>query len=237
MRYFISKALSGLFALSLCLCIICFVVESVSFDVTYHMENIDIEAVKREIPVDDSQVKAVIDRVVQYIKGGIDNLQIELPGGRELFNEREITHMEDVQKLFTFCSNLKYVCIIFCMMAFICLFAINGFYCFKFMARGCVMIMLSMIGIIALVGMWYMIDFSGFWTAFHKMAFTNDLWLMMPDDALIILYSMEFFTAIVRRIIERLAVILGALLALSLLGWMFLPGKRGKRFGKKNFSD
>ena len=138
--------------------------------------------------------------------------------------------MEDVQRLFRFCSFLKVGCIGFCLVLFIVIYALNGKYSFRIIAKGCVLTMLSMIGIVILLGLWYMIDFEGFWTAFHKVAFTNDLWLMMPTDAIIIFYSLEFFTAVVRRIIERMAIIFGGVFVCGLLGWLILPKKRGRSF-------
>lgn len=236
MKRAVSNVLSYIFAACMCLSVFCFVIESVSFDVDFHYENVDLDFVKSRILIDDGQVKDAVYKVASYIKGETDDMQFYLEDGGYLFNERELVHMADVKNLFALCDFLKFACIGICMVIFIGLFAINGFYSFRFIARGCVMTMLSMIGIVIILGAWYMIDFSGFWTAFHKVAFTNDLWLMMPDDALIIFYTLEFFTAIVRRIIERLAVIFGVMFVAALIGWMLLPKEKGRRFGKKNFS-
>ena len=234
MKRLLSACLAYVFALSLFLSAFCYVIESVSFDVEYQLANIDYDYIKSKLPMNDDEIDSVVRTVVQYLKGDTDSIQRTLSDGRELYNERELLHMDDVIKLFHLCSKAKAFCIGFCMIVFFILFALNGFGCFKILCRGCVKAMLSMAGIFVLVGIWYMIDFNSFWTAFHEIAFTNDLWLMMPDDALIIFYTAEFFTVIVRKIIEKLAVILGGIFVCSLVGWIILPVEKRKRFGKKN---
>lgn len=231
MRRWMSRILAGLFGIAFCISIICFVLEGVSYDVNYHMENLDVEAIKSELPVTDSEIGNVAKIIVDYIKGDKDDMQVELPGGQTMFNERELTHMHDVRRLFEICSFMKFACLGFCLMLFMGLYILNGMYCFKHIARGLTVVIIWLMIIGAFIGFWYYFDFSGFWTAFHKLAFTNDLWLMMPDDAIIIFYSAEFFTAIVRRILEQLAVILGVVLAVSAAAWIFLPGrKKGRKF-------
>lgn len=237
MKRFLTRLLAWMFAVSLCLSVFCFVLESVAFDGDFHYESVDLDYISSKLSIDEEQVKSAIDTTVLYIKGGSDDMQVDLGEGKYLFNERELLHMVDVQNLFALCDFAKFVCIGACMLLFIVIFALNGFYSFKYIARGCVLGMLSMMGLVAIVGIWYMIDFSGFWTAFHEIAFTNDLWLMMPDDALIIFYTLDFFTIIVRRIIERLAVIYGAIFVGAFIGWVILPGEKGRKFGKKNFGN
>lgn len=234
MKGILSKGLSYVFALMLCLSILCFVLQRVSFDVELHKESVYRDYIYSELNIDDEQIDNALNVVVEYIKGNSNDMQITLPDGRQIFNERELTHMVDVQNLFAICDFTKFACISGCMLCFIVLFALHGFYCFKHMARGFVSAVLSMMGVVVLVGIWYFVDFSGFWTAFHEIAFTNDLWLMMPDDALIIFYTLEFFQTIVRRIVELLAVIYGVLFGVATVLWIILPREKGRKFGKKN---
>lgn len=236
MKRWVSLLLAHLFGISLLLAVFCLVIESVSFDAEYQLSKLDKEYIKSEIAVDDSEIDSIARTIIQYLKGDTDNIQRVLSDGSELYNERELLHMDDVVNLFRLCELAKFACIGACMLLFIVLFALNGFYCFSIIGEGCVKVLISMFGLVVIAGLWYMIDFDSFWTAFHKIAFTNDLWLMMPDDALIIFYTAEFFTAIVKRIIERLAVAMGAIFVIALVMWGLLPKEKGKKFGKKNFS-
>ena len=50
------------------------------------------------------------------------------------------------------------------------------------------------------LGIWAVADFDGFFVTFHKVAFTNDLWLLNPrTDLLIRLMPVDFFMALGRK--------------------------------------
>ena len=49
---------------------------------------------------------------------------------------------------------------------------------------------------------WILADFTGFWTTFHQLFFTNDLWLLNPaTDRMINLFPEAFFSHLVIRIL------------------------------------
>ena len=57
------------------------------------------------------------------------------------------------------------------------------------------------LGILAMVGLYAALDFNTFWTTFHKILFTNDLWLLNPKtDILIMMVPEQFFFDLVMRI-------------------------------------
>ena len=45
---------------------------------------------------------------------------------------------------------------------------------------------LGFIAVIAMLGLWGMMDFDSLFTLFHKLLFTNDLWLLDPRTDLLI---------------------------------------------------
>ncbi|MBR2991515.1 MAG: DUF1461 domain-containing protein, partial [Solobacterium sp.] len=45
---------------------------------------------------------------------------------------------------------------------------------------------LFMLGVVAFVAVWAMVDFNGFWTNFHLLFFDNDLWLLDPRTSIMI---------------------------------------------------
>ena len=49
------------------------------------------------------------------------------------------------------------------------------------------------VGAVLTLAVWGLIDFPGLFTAFHRAAFTNDLWLFPPGDLLITLMPLGFF--------------------------------------------
>ena len=51
------------------------------------------------------------------------------------------------------------------------------------------------------------VDFDAFWTAFHHVAFRNDLWLLNPStDLMINLFPAAFFSKLVFRIVMMFAI-------------------------------
>lgn len=57
-----------------------------------------------------------------------------------------------------------------------------------------------------------MADFNGFWTTFHQLFFTNDLWLLNPaTDLMINLFPEAFFSHLVIRILLWFLCLLSAL--------------------------
>ena len=86
----LSGFLAAMFAICLCLCIICFVIESVSFDTEYHKQVIERQYIEDTLNMNDEQVDSTLLSIVKYIRGDSDNMQ-QQTGAGELFNERELT--------------------------------------------------------------------------------------------------------------------------------------------------
>jgi len=117
---------------------------------------------------------------------------------RPAFHAREAAHMEDCRKLIALDRT---VCLA-ALGAAILLTAIGlagGSPGPKRCAFGRGMLRsLRILGVLALlIGGWALADFDGFFRTFHRIAFTNDLWLMNPrTDLLIRLMPLSFFTGL-----------------------------------------
>ncbi|TGY66692.1 TIGR01906 family membrane protein [Dubosiella muris] len=73
------------------------------------------------------------------------------------------------------------------------------------------------------LGLWIATDFTDFWTRFHTLFFTNDLWLLDPaTDFMIVICPESMFSALVVAILLRTAFIL---LPLELGAWWLLKKK------------
>lgn len=120
---------------------------------------------------------------------------------REVFTDDEKAHMVDVQRL-----NLaaNYLCIISLIVFVIGIIKtvirkkdINDFY------KAYRNVLKVMLGIIAVLGIWIIIDFDSFWNSFHHVFFPgNDLWILdLRKDILIMIVPPEFFNNLVIRIV------------------------------------
>ena len=88
------------------------------------------------------------------------------------FNERELTHMADCFDLFVLLRRV--------------LLAGSSLLGIRTYARAAIFGALALLGLIAALGIWGIVDFDSLFTAFHHMLFTNDLWLLDPRTDLLI---------------------------------------------------
>lgn len=111
--------------------------------------------------------------------------------GTQIYNERELSHMLDVRNLVK--SSLKAWYIILAYTAVIGLLAWKlGFFkdFLKAIANGGWVTL----GVIVLVIISTLVDFSSLFTAFHGLFFEGDTWLFYASDTLIRLYPLKFWS-------------------------------------------
>ncbi len=161
-------------------------------------EQIGIEAATG-IPQEDC-TRAVF-RLVEYMEGRVDSIQLSVTENGQtvqMYNGQEIEHMVDVRALY------------------------QGFRVFSWLALGAFALMLALgawkkeLGALAIrayswaiallilavlgLGAWVLLDFNSFWIGFHRLFFTNELWLMDPAVCRMIrICPIELFYGIVVR--------------------------------------
>lgn len=163
--------------------------------------------------------------LLDFIQEKNDNLNVEVMVDGKLvpmYNQREIDHMVDVVNLF---HKLKIM-----QLSFYGFFSVILLYWIVVsrktllkdvlqaskLALGIIGVFMGSILIAALV------DFDSFWTAFHQVLFTNDLWLLNPlTDRLIVMVPLDFFQQLV------FTIVLSWLLSLSIwFGGLYLLNRR-----------
>ena len=135
------------------------------------------------------------------------------------FNERELLHMQDCCRLFKLLGNVRNAVFALVIVLILVVLAAQVLYDQDerklhlnalWIASGVILLPLG------LFALWAAIDFSSAFTFFHKILFTNDLWLLNPEtDLLIRICPSSMFAGMGLRIALRAAAIL---LGLPLLG-------------------
>lgn len=125
--------------------------------------------------------------LLRYTHGdAVDINNIFFDNGIKVFNQREILHMIDVREIFKILNYgllISFLMILF----FLLYFKIkkeNFHYSFLFFSYQKILIFLFFI--ICLFGFYIIFDFNLFWDIFHKVLFTNDLYLLNPRESLLI---------------------------------------------------
>lgn len=116
-----------------------------------------------------------------------------------LFGEQERLHMKDVRGLFQFGRRTA---IVSCALG--ALFLFIGWRERKHLWIGAAVFS----ALLAVLAVWAAFDFSGWFTAMHRIAFSNDMWLFEPSSPLIQMMPESFFVSAVAQIGGKLFVCL-----------------------------
>lgn len=152
---------------------------------------------ERYAPPEDTGLPAaeyapVVDMITRYLKGGSDAFQhVFTVDGAEYaaFNAKEQHHMADVQDLFRLCRFVAWLG--WGIVIFGSLSARR-----KLAWRTIRRTLIAILAAVTIVIIAACIDFDSLFVLFHKVAFTNDLWLLDPrTDLLIRLMPIEFFVS------------------------------------------
>ena len=174
-------------------------------------------------PPEDSRLPAeeyapVVSMVTGYLKGDeIPFQHVFTVNGAEYaaFNAKEQQHMADVQDLFSLCRWIGWGCAGAIVLIGLALRKNMSWRTFR-------RTLMVILGIVTAVIVLACIDFDSLFVLFHKVAFTNDLWLLNPQtDLLIRLMPIEFFISY--------AAIIGGLWLLGMVGLLILSTIRIKK--------
>ena len=140
------------------------------------------------------EYKPVATMIDRYLHGDTTVFQhIFTVNGIEYaaFNQKEQQHMADVQDLFRLCNSQVWA---FVTAAAIALIAEFHLLSDERTLRTFRRTLIAILGIVTAVIILACIDFDSLFILFHKLAFTNDLWLLNPQtDLLIRLMPIQFF--------------------------------------------
>lgn len=112
--------------------------------------------------------------------------------GTELYNERELRHMEDVKAV------IHVVMWVWRISTLLALFAMVGLY-LDIEARPMLGVALStgaaiVVAIFAVLVLYVLINFDGFFTNFHRLLFESGTWTFSYSDTLIRLFPLQFWS-------------------------------------------
>ncbi|NLY44646.1 MAG: TIGR01906 family membrane protein [Tissierella sp.] len=217
------KRLVGIILIiSISLSLLVLSIETSSYNKTYYINSYEKYNIVQRTGESLEHLSTITDDIILYLKGD---------GGDELlspyFNEREVLHMRDVQNLFNLARVIKYSGLIIAMMI-LAYFLYKKEFLFigKTLLYGPIMtyILLVVLGLLAST------DFNKYFTYFHLIFFTNDLWLLNPKtDLMIQMLPEPFFMGMGIRIMLSFFIYLSIL---QVVGYLYK--RKGKGYGKTN---
>jgi integral membrane protein (TIGR01906 family) len=195
------------------------VIEQNAFDLDFFQSEYRKLKSTEVIGISEQALLDTTQELLAYIKGERNDLKIEavIRGEqRPVFNEREIRHMVDVQRLYAVGHLLRNGGVVFLFLLLGATRYLTGSRYYRYWAGG--YLAGAMIFLILLGGMVFAIsrDFLWFWNGFHYIVFTNDLWQLYPEtDILIQMVPEQFFFDLVLRILSFFTVVMAGLALIS----------------------
>jgi len=199
-----------LFVISVPLFLILGSVLDVAGDRQFYARQFATYGIGRVTGLDDAQLQTVAERLIEYLRDPEARLDVVVNIGgqtRPLFNQKEIAHMEDVQRLFTLVRRIRLATgAILLLIPLIGLSIAGGAMLPRLgilLAAGGILT----IALLVLAGLLSLVDFSEAFVKFHELAFSNDLWMLDPrTDYLIMLFPEGFWFDATMRIAMQSAV-------------------------------
>lgn len=173
--------------------------------------------------ISDEDMTEAIYTLIDYMEGRVDSIQLTVTeNGQsvEMYNQQEIDHMVDVRALYqawravrNYGTVLAAVIIAFYMIKLPKGQKVSAF-CGGFLWAACIFG-----AVLIALGIWVAVDFNSFWTEFHHLFFTNNLWLMDYNTCRMIrICPLQLFNDIVVRFALMFLIPFAIMLALAVWG-------------------
>lgn len=191
-------------------------IERSAYDLDYYMDSYEKNGVFEVTHKSYQELEELSKTIIRVLKGNSDASELS-----PYFSSKEISHMKDVQNLFSIAKTLKFISAVSALIII-----------FYYLRRDKAKIMGKYMGIglsfnyifLITLGVMVKTNFNKYFIVFHKLFFNNDLWLLDPKtDLLIQIMPEAFFVNIVTKILMRfvLYIFIG-----QLVGYIFY--KKGK---------
>jgi integral membrane protein (TIGR01906 family) len=195
-----------IFAVTLIMSLFISVITFYCLDTSYYIDESEKLNTKQVLKMSKEDLDQVCVDLVDYLKGDLQDLNSKtytIDGQvKNFYNDKEIAHMSDVKDLYQGVVFARNILAVVCLLALAYLIFKRDQNTAYLTANTYQKVFLIMFGVFIIVIAYAFIDFNRFWIGFHRMFFTNELWLLDPrTDLLINLMPEPFFFDIVFRII------------------------------------
>ena len=132
------------------------------------------------------------------------------------FSEKDILHMKDVRVLYNVSFNLMIFFIIIFILSTILIALVYKNYAMFYITKTFNKTLLAFILLVIVLAGIISYNFTSFWIKFHQLLFTNDLWLLSPEESnLIKMVPEQFFISLITTIILHILLLFIALFVLN----------------------
>lgn len=132
------------------------------------------------------------------------------------FSEKDILHMKDVRVLYNVSFNLMIFFIIIFILSTILIALVYKNYAMFYITKTFNKTLLAFILLVIVLAGIISYNFTSFWIKFHQLLFTNDLWLLSPEESnLIKMVPEQFFISLITTIILHILILFVSFLVVN----------------------
>ena len=170
-------------------------VEIIAYNMNHYEWQFKKHNISQDTKMELEELTKVMGNTIEYLKDSRDTLDMKaiIDGEeREVFGEREKSHMVDVKKLFIIGTYIRNISLLVLILVIVLLalknkkLLIKALSMVKFVFTVIIMLILILGGLL-------LIDFNKYFTIFHQIFFTNDLWLLDPKTDILVNIVPEVF--------------------------------------------
>lgn len=213
-----NRGLSILFGITIWISLLLSVIHMSSLDIKFYESKYNELDVAENIGISSDELMNATHVLLDYLVGKTDSLEVfaTIDGvEQEVFNQKEKDHMIDVQVLFVNTIHLRNISLGLMFISGIILYLLNKKDTISILVSGIKQASLMLGFVFVFLVTFAILDFNSFWIYFHKVLFSNDLWLLNPyTDNLILMVPLPFFFSLVSLILYRVILGLGLLFTL-----------------------
>lgn len=153
-------------------------------------------------------IDTTYNNLIQNTVNLLDYLNNKAELNTSWYTPKDILHMEDVRVLYNVSYKVMLMFIIIFIISTILLIIICGKNTINYITKTFNKVLLSFFIVIGSLACIISYNFNSFWIKFHQVLFSNDLWLLSPDESnLIQMVPEEFFISLITKIIIHIFIL------------------------------
>ncbi|MDY0234598.1 MAG: TIGR01906 family membrane protein [Gudongella sp.] len=168
-------------------------IEENTYNLDYYLESYEVNNIESITGKNKVELEIISKNIISFLKGNGDESLLA-----DNFNDKEITHMEDVYDLYELARTIK---LISAFLAIIIVLYYLSQTASKVMGKWLGLGLFANHILLIILAILVLTDFNKYFTIFHEIFFSNDLWLLDPKtDLLIQMLPESFFVNIAKNI-------------------------------------
>ena len=148
------------------------------------------------------------DKLIDNTSNLLDYLNYNAELNTSWYTPKDILHMVDVRTLYNISHKIMIIFLIIFIISTILLVVLCKRNTIYYISKTFNKVLLSFFVVIGGLACIISYNFNSFWIRFHQLLFSNDLWLLSPDESnLIQMVPEEFFISLITKIIIHIFIL------------------------------